>query len=56
LVPPICGADPCNFTPRTALYDDQVDQDATSTNRALCAGFFNGEWKLDDKLMWWTEK
>ena len=45
-----------DLLPDFILYDDQVDQDATSTNRALCAGFFNGEWKLDDKLMWWVEK
>ena len=45
-----------DLLPDFILYDDQIDQDATSTNRALCAGFFNGEWKLDEKLLWWAEK
>ncbi|MCY3023112.1 MAG: alpha/beta fold hydrolase [Planctomycetota bacterium] len=45
-----------DLVPDFILYDDQVDQDLTSTNRFICAGFFNGEWKLDPKLMWWAEK
>ena len=45
-----------DLLPDFMLYDDRVDQDGTSTNRFLCAGFFNAEWKLDEKLMWWSEK
>jgi len=45
-----------DLLPDFILYNDKIDLDATSTNHALCAGFFNGAWKLDEKLMWWAEK
>lgn len=44
-----------DLLPDFILYDDKVDADTTSTNRFLCAGFFDGEWKVDQKLMWWAE-
>ena len=29
------------------------DTDGTSTNSAVCAGFFSNDWKLDSKTTWW---
>ncbi len=45
-----------DLVPDFILFDDKRDNDGTSTNRALCAGFFNGEWKLDPKMIWWSDK
>jgi hypothetical protein len=45
-----------DLVPDFILFDDKRDNDGSSTNHALCAGFFNGEWKLDPKLMWWDGK
>ncbi|HLX61115.1 MAG TPA: hypothetical protein VKX17_07510, partial [Planctomycetota bacterium] len=43
-----------DLIPDFLLYDAQnFDSDGTSTNKAICAGFFNGEWKFDPKAMWW---
>ena len=44
-----------DLVPDFLLYSDQQDADTTSTNHALCAGFFDGEWKLNTKTMWWFE-
>lgn len=44
-----------DLLPDFIFYDDQIDQDQTSANRFICAGFFNGEWKLDEATMWWAE-
>ncbi|HEY3322948.1 MAG TPA: prolyl oligopeptidase family serine peptidase [Planctomycetota bacterium] len=45
-----------DLVPDFLVFNDKIDPDGTSTNQAICAGFFNGEWKLDPKLMWWFEK
>jgi len=46
-----------DLVPDFLLYEsDQFDTDTTSTNKAVCAGFFDPQWKLDPKLTWWFEK
>ena len=44
-----------DLLPDFVYYDDHSDKDSTGTNHAICAGFFDGEWKLDPKLTWWFE-
>ena len=34
----------------------EFDTDGTSTNTAVCAGFFDNEWKLNPTATWWTPK
>ncbi len=45
-----------DLIPDFLLYESTFDTDGTSTNKPVCAGFFNGEWKLDEKTTWWFEK
>ena len=45
-----------DLIPDFLLYDSTFDTDGTGTNHALCAGFFDNAWKLDDKLSWWFDK
>ncbi len=45
-----------DLIPDFLLYDSTFDTDGTSTNHALCAGFFDNAWKLDEKLTWWFDK
>ena len=44
-----------DLVPDFILFDNGRDNDGTSTNHALCAGFFNGEWKIDPKTTWWDK-
>jgi pimeloyl-ACP methyl ester carboxylesterase len=41
-----------DLIPDFLFYDDTFDIDGTSTNHALCAGYFNGRWKLDPQTTW----
>lgn len=45
-----------DLIPDFLLYGSDTDSDGTSTNRPLCAGFFDGKWKLNDKTTWWFPK
>jgi len=46
-----------DLIPDFLLYEGNAfDTDGTSTNSALCAGFFDADWKLDPKTMWWMPK
>ncbi len=46
-----------DLIPDFLLYEGTVfDTDGTSSNSAVCAGFFTNEWKLDAKRMWWAAK
>jgi len=46
-----------DLVPDFLLYEGAAfDSDGTSTNTAACAGFFDPQWKLDTKTMWWAEK
>ena len=42
-----------DLIPDFLLYGPDIDTDGTSTNRAFCAGFFDGAWKLADTTTWW---
>ena len=43
-----------DLIPDFLLYDaNAFDADGTNTNKAISAGFFNGEWKLEPTTMWW---
>ena len=44
-----------DLLPDFLLYSADPDHDGTQTNKPVCAGFFDGKWKLDPKLMWWFE-
>src|SRR5260370_682624 len=35
-----------DLLPDFLFYDDKIDADSTGTNRAICAGFFDDNWKL----------
>jgi hypothetical protein len=45
-----------DLLPDFLLFADEADTDSTGTNKAWCAGFFDGQWKLDPKLTWWKDK
>lgn len=44
-----------DLLPDFLVYGPHADRDGTGTNRFFCAGFFDGEWKLNDKTTWWEE-
>ena len=45
-----------DLLPDFLFYNNKIDNDGTRTNHALCAGFFDGLWKLDATTMWWFDK
>lgn len=45
-----------DLIPDFLLYAPEPDADGTNTNKPICAGFFDGAWKLSDKNMWWFDK
>jgi len=45
-----------DLLPDFLIYDEGTDNDSTGTNKPICAGFFDGQWKLNPKTMWWFEK
>jgi poly(3-hydroxybutyrate) depolymerase len=44
-----------DLIPDFLLYTSTPDIDTTNTNKATCAGFFDGEWKIDPKAIWWFD-
>jgi hypothetical protein len=45
-----------DLLPDFLIYEREKDTDGTNTNKPVCAGFFDGQWKVDPKLTWWFEK
>ena len=44
-----------DLVPDLLFFNGEKDTDGTDMNKALCAAFFDGKWKLDPKLTWWFE-
>jgi len=44
-----------DLLPDFLVYGPHADRDGTGTNRFFCAGFFDGEWKLNEKTTWWED-
>jgi hypothetical protein len=44
-----------DLLPDFLVYGPHADRDGTGTNRFFCTGFFDGEWKLNEKTTWWEE-
>jgi pimeloyl-ACP methyl ester carboxylesterase len=44
-----------DLLPDFFFYEARADLDQSGTNRAIVAGFFDPEWKLDEKSTWWFD-
>lgn len=42
-----------DLLPDFLLYTAEPDLDGTRTNQPVCAGFFDGKWKLGKETTWW---
>lgn len=45
-----------DLIPDFVVYTEAGDTDGTGTNRAVVAGFFDGQWKLNPASTWWFDK
>ncbi|MCW8133170.1 MAG: prolyl oligopeptidase family serine peptidase [Planctomycetota bacterium] len=44
-----------DLVPDFLVYSAEIDNDATSTNKPVVAGFFDGKWKMSEDLTWFFE-
>lgn len=42
-----------DLLPDFLLYTAEPDLDGTRTNRPVCAGFFDGKWRMSKETTWW---
>jgi hypothetical protein len=45
-----------DLVPDFLFYESRTDADRSGTNEAICAGFFDGQWKVTEKSTWWFTK